>query len=127
MLFRSIDECGPANFFGIKNNTYVTPESSSILPSITNDSLFVLAQKLGYKAERRKIHISELSEFSETGACGTAAVITPIRRIYDYENKQEFRYTEDQPGQVCTELYNYLTKLQCGDVNDDWNWNTIID
>lgn len=122
-----IDECGPANFFGIKNNTYVTPESSSILPSITNDSLFILAQKLGYKAERRKVHISELADFSETGACGTAAVITPIRRIYDYENKQEWTYTQDQPGPICTELYNYLTKLQCGDVNDEWNWNTFVD
>ena len=44
-----IDECGAANFFGIKNNTYITPKSSSILPSITNKSLMVLAEDLGMK------------------------------------------------------------------------------
>jgi len=49
-----IDECGAANFFGIKNNTYVTPKSTSILPSITNKSLMVLAEDLGMKVERAK-------------------------------------------------------------------------
>ena len=39
-----MDECGAANFFGIKNNTYVTPKSTSILPSITNKSLMQLAE-----------------------------------------------------------------------------------
>ena len=42
-----IDECGPANFFGIKDNTYITPKSQSILPSITNRSLQTLARKHG--------------------------------------------------------------------------------
>ena len=46
-----IDECGAANFFGIKNNTYITPKSSSILPSITNKSLMQLAEDLGIKVE----------------------------------------------------------------------------
>ena len=50
-----MDECGAANFFGIKNNTYVTPKSSSILPSITNKSLMQLALDLGMKVERRQI------------------------------------------------------------------------
>ena len=50
-----IDECGAANFFGIKNNTYVTPKSSSILPSITNKSLMQLADDLGMTVERRQI------------------------------------------------------------------------
>ena len=42
-----IDECGPANFFGIKGNTYITPKSESILPSITNMSLRQLAKDIG--------------------------------------------------------------------------------
>ena len=71
-----IDECGAANFFGIKNNTYVTPKSTSILPSITNKSLMVLAEELGLKVERRHIPVEELAEFEEAGACGTAAVIS---------------------------------------------------
>ena len=50
-----IDECGAANFFGIKNNTYITPKSTSILPSITNRSLQQLALDLGMKVECRQI------------------------------------------------------------------------
>jgi len=78
-----IDECGAANFFGIKNNTYVTPRSTSILPSITNKSLMVLAEEIGLKVERRHIPVEELATFEEAGACGTAAVISPIERIDD--------------------------------------------
>lgn len=122
-----IDECGPANFFGIKDNTYVTPDSTSILPSITNKSLMKIAKKLGMKVEARKIHISELSEFQETGACGTAAVITPIRKIYDYENKQEFKYTEENPGKVCTKLYEYLIGVQNGDIEDTFGWISVVE
>ena len=66
-----IDECGAANFFGIKDNTYVTPKSSSILPSITNKSLQQIALDLGMKVEVRPIPEDELSTFEEAGACGT--------------------------------------------------------
>ena len=55
-----IDECGAANFFGIKNNTYVTPLSTSILPSITNKSLMTLAEEMGLTVERRQIPEEEL-------------------------------------------------------------------
>ena len=58
-----IDECGAANFFGIKDNTYITPKSTSILPSITNKSLMQLAEDLGMKVERRPIPEEELSTF----------------------------------------------------------------
>ena len=47
-----IDECGPANFFGIKNNTYITPDSRSVLPSITNMSLMELAKSMGLKLKK---------------------------------------------------------------------------
>lgn len=73
-----IDECGPANFFGIKGNSYITPESTSILPSITNMSLTQIAKDLGMTVERRHVPEEELAEFEEAGACGTAAVISPI-------------------------------------------------
>ena len=75
-----IDECGAANFFGIKNNTYVTPKSTSILPSITNKSLMQLAEDMGMTVERRQIPEEELATFEEAGACGTAAVISPIEQ-----------------------------------------------
>lgn len=74
-----LDECGAANFFGIRENTYITPGSPSILPSITNMSLRELAGDLGLKVEQRHIGLEELGTFEEAGACGTAAVISPHR------------------------------------------------
>ncbi|MCQ2232364.1 MAG: branched-chain amino acid aminotransferase, partial [Paludibacteraceae bacterium] len=90
-----IDEAGAANFFGIKNNTYITPKSSSILPSITNRSLMQLAEDLGLKVERRQIPIEELETMEEAGACGTAAVISPIERIDDLEMNKSYVIAKD--------------------------------
>ena len=81
-----IDECGAANFFGIKDNTYVTPKSTSILPSITNKSLMQLAEDMGMKVERRQIPEEELATFEEAGACGTAAVIITFELIDDMDH-----------------------------------------
>jgi branched-chain amino acid aminotransferase, group II len=123
-----IDECGPANFFGIKNNTYVTPESSSILPSITNKSLMVLAEDLGMKVERRPIPVEELDTFEEAGACGTAAVISPVLRVDDLEENKSYIFSKDgEPGPMSLKLYNKLRAIQYGDEEDKWGWNTIIE
>jgi branched-chain amino acid aminotransferase len=121
-----IDECGPANFFGIKDNTYITPDSDSILPSITNKSLFTLAQEIGLKVERRKVPYEELPSFEEIGACGTAAVISPIKRIYDADEDREFLYG-NEPGKWSTILYNKLRAIQYGDEPDLHGWITIVE
>jgi len=123
-----IDEAGPANFFGIKGNTYVTPKSTSILPSITNASLMELAKDLGMKVEQRRIHIDELPEFDEVGACGTAAVITPIRKIIDPERDKIYQFCKgNEAGPISSNLYNRLTAIQFGDEPDKFNWISFID
>jgi len=123
-----IDECGQTNFFGIKDNTYVTPKSSSVLPSITNMSLMQLATSMGMTIEKRPIHINELATFEETGGCGTAAVISPIAKIVDEQENKTYVYCKDnEPGPVCTKLYNKLTNIQFGDDTDEFGWITIID
>lgn len=122
-----IDECGAANFFGIKNNTYITPKSQSILPSITNKSLMVLANEIGLTVEERQVPVEELSTFEEAGACGTAAVISPIERIDDYDEKITYQFSKDgQPGPVCTQLYNKLRAIQYGDEPDTHGWITVV-
>lgn len=123
-----IDEAGAANFFGIKNNTYVTPKSTSILPSITNMSLIQLAEDMGMKVERRQIPEEELETFEEAGACGTAAVIAPIEKIDDLETGKSYTFCKDgKPGPVCTKLYHHLRGIQYGDEPDIHNWVTIVD
>ena len=122
-----IDECGAANFFGIKGNTYVTPKSSSILPSITNRSLQQLAKDLGLEVEVRPIPEEELSEFDEAGACGTAAVISPIRKIDDLENHKSYVISKDgKPGPISEKLYHLLRNIQYGIEPDRHGWTTEI-
>jgi branched-chain amino acid aminotransferase len=122
-----IDECGAANFFGIKNNTYITPESTSILPSITNKSLCVIAEEMGLKVERRPVALEELADFEEAGACGTAAVISPIERIDDLDRGISYKLSKDgKPGKWCEKLYNHLRAVQYGDEPDKYGWVTVI-
>ena len=122
-----VDECGAANFFGIKNNTYITPLSTSILPSITNKSLIQLAEDMGMTVERRHVPEEELATFEEAGACGTAAVISPIERIDDPENNRSYVISKDgKPGPVSTRLYNTLRGIQLGEIEDTHGWNTIV-
>ena len=123
-----VDECGPANFFGIKDNTYVTPKSESILNSITNMSLLEIAKSHGMKTERRKVPVDELSSFVEAGACGTAAVISPIAKIFDPEKNKIYEFCKDgQPGFETMKLYKKLTAIQNGDEPDSFGWVTIVE
>ena len=122
-----LDECGPANFFGIKNGSYITPFSHTILPSITNASLMVLAEDMGLKVERRLIPVEELETFEEAGACGTAAVISPIGQIDDLENNKSIVFGKpDVPGEWCTKLYNRLRAIQYGDEPDKFGWVKVL-
>lgn len=120
-----IEECGAANFFGIKNNTYVTPKSHSILPSITNKSLRQIAADLGMKVEERAVPVEELATFEECGACGTAAVISPIAEIYDMENDVTYNYGAEV-GKTCVKLYNALQDIQYGRTEDTHGWTKIV-
>lgn len=123
-----IDECGPANFFGIKDNTYVTPKSESILNSITNMSLIEIAKSLGMKTERRQVPVEELASFTEVGACGTAAVISPIAKIFDPENNKVYDFCNNgSPGALTMKLYNKLVSIQSGDEPDQFGWVTILE
>lgn len=123
-----IDECGPANFFGIHDNTYITPKSESILPSITNRSLQALAEKMGLKVECRPVLEDELSTFEEAAACGTAAVISPISRIDDPVRGVSYTYTTDGTvGPWCKKLYDELCAIRKGEAPDTFGWNEIVE
>jgi branched-chain amino acid aminotransferase len=122
-----IDECGAANFFAIRDNTYITPKSSSILPSITNMSLRQLAADFGLKVEQREVAFAEMSTFEEAGACGTAAVISPIGRVFDPDENKTYTIGDGAtPGPWSVKFYDALRAIQLGEAADTHNWNTII-
>ncbi len=123
-----IDECGPANFFGIKEGKYITPQSKTILPSITNMSLEQIAKDIGLEVERRPIPVEELETFEEVGACGTAAVISPVGNIVDQSSGKKMCFAKDgEPGETSTKLYDRLLGIQLGDVEDQHGWVTVVD
>ena len=122
-----LDECGAANFWGAKDNTYITPNSRTVLPSITNMSLRQVAEDLGMKVERREIPYEELETFDEVGTCGTAAVCTAIGEIDDIDTGKKFVYGMEEAGPVATKLYETLHGIQEGIVEDKHNWCEIID
>lgn len=123
-----IDECGPANFFAIKDGKYITPASESILPSVTNDSLKQIAHDMGLEVECRHILFEELNDITEAAACGTAAVASPIAEIHDLDNNTKFIIAKDgQPGVITTKLYNHLRGIQLGEEEDIHGWNTVVE
>ncbi len=123
-----IEEVGAANFFGItKDNQFITPQSPSILPSITKYSLLQIAEeRLGLKAVEGDIYIDQLDRFAEAGACGTAAVISPIGGIY-YKNDLHVFYSETEVGPVTMRLYEELTGIQFGDIEAPEGWIEVVE
>jgi branched-chain amino acid aminotransferase len=128
---RWIEEMGGMNLFFVLGEGdgahLVTPElTGSILAGVTRDSLFTLARDLGYTAEERRISTDEWEkkvesgEISETFACGTAAVITPIGRVK--HGNGEFSVGSGQPGPVTMRLREALTSIQRGATPDTHGW-----
>lgn len=131
---RFIDEFNSSNFFGIKGNTYVTPKSDSILPSITNKSLITVAEHLGMTVERRQVPVEEMETFEEVGECGTAVVITPVSYIDDkaaLEDKDITKrysfYSDTECGPKSLRLYRMITGIQYGEIEDPFGWCTFVE
>ena len=130
----TIEEFGSSNFFAIKGNTYVTPLSHSVLPSITNNSLRTVAEDMGMKVEMRPIRVEELAGFDEAGSCGTAVVITPICEIDDKPTLEgeeiSRRYnigSKERCGEISEKLYREVIGIQRGLRPDPRGWCLFID
>ena len=128
----TIEEFGSSNFFAIKGNTYVTPRSTSVLPSITNNSLRKVAADLGMDVEVRPIKVEELAEFDEVNSCGTAVVITPISSIDDkptLESEEPSRHYSygKECGKKSRMLYDQIVGIQKGLIEDTRGWCLFID
>ncbi len=123
-----VEECGSANFFGIKDGAYITPESPSILRSITNLSLQEMAKEMSLKVEKREIPIDELPTFEECGACGTAAIISPIHSIHNPATSEKFVYERSAAeDSYCTKMHDMLQDIQYGRCEDTHGWCVIVE
>ncbi len=126
-----IEETGGANVLLVKKDgTLVVPKSGSILPSITRRSLVYIAQEiLGMKVEEREVLFQEVrdGEFSECGLCGTAAVISPVGRIYDHGTNYDLPSGMDAMGPVMQKLYDTLTGIQMGRLEAPEGWICVIE
>ena len=118
-----IEEVGSANFFAIhRDGRFVTPKSPSILASITKYSLLHIAEhRLGMEVEEGDVYIDRLGEYTEAGACGTAAVITPIGGIQNGDDFHVF-HSETEVGPVTRRLYDELCGIQNGDLDAPEGW-----
>ncbi|MGI5868985.1 MAG: branched-chain amino acid aminotransferase [Kiritimatiellia bacterium] len=122
-----IEEFATSNFLGIKpDGTYVTPDSPSVLPSVTNDTLRQLASDFGMKVETRPVPFEELSTFSEVAACGTAVVVTPIYEITRGDTVVSFG-SPDHCGPVVQKLYDAVQDIQYGRKPDTHGWCVPVD
>lgn len=119
-----VEETGGANIiFVTKDNTVVTPKSSTILPSITRRSLMYVAEHyLGLKTEEREIYMTEVKDFKECALCGTAAVLSPVGKVVDHGNEIYFPAGMEKMGEITQKLYDTLTGIQMGRIEAPEGW-----
>ncbi len=124
---QNIEEVGAANFIGITaSNEIHTPYSESILNGITKRSvLYIATHLLNMHAEERVIALKDLSNYVEAAACGTATVITPIGSVTHDEIVYHMTY-HDKIGPIISKLYDLLTGIQYGDIEDPDHWITVV-
>lgn len=117
-----VEEFATSNFLGIKEDgTYVTPDSRSVLPSVTNMSLKRLAKDMGMKVEVRPIPFEEIPTFSEVAACGTAVVVTPVWEITRGDRVIKIS-DPDTCGPTLQKLYDKVRGIQYGVLPDEHKW-----
>ncbi len=119
---RYIEEIGAANFLAFKNDALITPNSPSILRSVTRVSLLEIANGIfKWPTEERKIAVDELDDISAAACCGTAAVLCWVSRIVDGDRSWDFSF-DDRWQQ----LYDALVGIQTGVQDDPFGWRYEI-
>jgi len=126
-----IDEVGAMNVFFVINDELITPElNGSILAGITRDSVIKMASSWGVKVTERKLAIAEVFAAAKNGSlkeafgCGTAAVISPIKTFIMGDEKVQV--ADGNTGQLSNKLYDNLTGIQFGRVEDTFGWTMEV-
>jgi branched-chain amino acid aminotransferase len=119
------------NIMFLINDTVVTaPTEGTVLPGVTRDSMLTLLRDWGYKVEERHLDVEDLMEAARTGALkeawgtGTAAVISPVGQLC-YKG-EECKINNFETGELTQKLYDTLTGIQWGKLEDKFNWTRIV-
>lgn len=124
-----IDEAGSANIIvTMKGNRFVTPKSNAILPSVTRRSIMTLAeQHLNMQVEDRPIDLrKEIGDFEEMAACGTAAVLAPVGKVWLDGAWYHFHDNGQSVGPVMQKVYDLLVGIQRGESVDENHWTHAV-
>ena len=101
------------------------------MPGITRDSVITICKHWGLPLNERLISIDEVIDSANSGdlveafGTGTAAVISPIG-VLSYQGRETI-INGNQTGEISNRLYDFLTKLQRGEIEDPWGWVERID
>ncbi len=124
---RYVEEVGAMNMFFAYGDLVVTaPLTGSILSGVTRDSVFKLADTLGFRLEERQIDINGLiadirsGKVTEAFGSGTAAVITPVGHLA-YQDEMH-QIGDGGVGSLTRKLYDTLTGIQYGRIEDPFGW-----
>ncbi|KAF9152900.1 hypothetical protein DFQ26_000727 [Actinomortierella ambigua] len=129
----NVDEFSTSNFVALTypekeggNPVFCAPESPSILNSVTKQSLVQLAKSFGWKVENNVVAFSDIvnNRFAEIAACGTAAVITPVKTITRQGKTTDVGASEtrDAIGAGFLQLFKALRAIQNGEDEDKFGW-----
>ncbi len=122
-----VEEVGSMNvMFKIDGKIITAPTDGTVLPGVTRNSIIALLKDFGYEVEERHLDINELMEAGKNGTLeeawgtGTAAVISPIGELYYKGDKVVIN--DFKTGELTHKLYDTLTGIQWGDLEDKFNW-----
>lgn len=122
-----VEEVGAMNVFFVINDEIITPSlEGSILGGITRDSAITILKDMGFKVSERRLSINEIinaysqGTLKEAFGTGTAAVISPIGELCVGENL--IRINDNKIGRISQTLYDYITGLQFGNIDDKFGW-----
>ena len=126
-----VEEMGGMNLYFVKGNKVVTPKlTGTLLPGITRDSILSVARDLGFETEEVMLSVDDWKdgiasgEITETFACGTAAVVSPIGAA---KSKWGTWVTGDgNPGATTMKIREALLNIQHGQIEDKHGWVKVV-
>jgi len=126
-----IEEVGTMNqFFVLDDVVYTAPIAGTILKGVTRESVITLAKDKGYKVKEEFLSIDTVTESIESGnlteafGAGTAASIAPVGELH-YKDKK-YVIKNNKVGPISKDLYESLTGIQYGKIEDPYGWNVVV-